>query len=62
MTNQLLIGNQEARAWIVHNLLEKDGLFKLSKDEIDTVCSWTEGIYLVHAFWIQNSHTSSVMF
>ncbi|KAJ6754460.1 FIDGETIN-LIKE PROTEIN 1 [Salix purpurea] len=35
--------SSEARAWIVHNLLEKDGLFKLSKDEIDTVCSWTEG-------------------
>ncbi|KAJ6298775.1 hypothetical protein OIU76_019851 [Salix suchowensis] len=35
--------SSEARAWIIHNLLEKDGLFKLSKDEIDTVCSWTEG-------------------
>uniref|UniRef100_A0A6N2K9W3 AAA+ ATPase domain-containing protein n=1 Tax=Salix viminalis TaxID=40686 RepID=A0A6N2K9W3_SALVM len=34
--------SSEARAWIVHNLLEKDGLFKLSNDEIDTVCSWTE--------------------
>ncbi|XP_011016096.1 PREDICTED: fidgetin-like protein 1 [Populus euphratica] len=32
-----------ARAWIVRNLLEKDGLFKLSKDEIDTICSLTEG-------------------
>lgn len=43
MTNLLLIGNQEARAWIVRNLLEKDGLFKLSKDEINTICSLTEG-------------------
>ncbi|KAJ7013836.1 ATPase family AAA domain-containing protein FIGL1 [Populus alba x Populus x berolinensis] len=33
----------EARAWIVRNLLDKDGLFKLSKDEIDTICSLTEG-------------------
>ncbi|KAF5746934.1 fidgetin-like protein 1 [Tripterygium wilfordii] len=33
----------EARAWIIHNLLEKDGLFKLSKEEIDTICKWTEG-------------------
>ncbi|XP_050938529.1 ATPase family AAA domain-containing protein FIGL1 isoform X4 [Cucumis melo] len=35
--------SSEARAWIVRNLLEKDGLFKLSKDEIDTICTLTEG-------------------
>ncbi|GMY13090.1 ATPase family AAA domain-containing protein FIGL1 [Fagus crenata] len=33
----------EARAWIIRNLLEKDGLFKLSKEEIDTICNMTEG-------------------
>lgn len=27
----------------MRNLLEKDGLFKLSKDEIDTICTLTEG-------------------
>ena len=37
------IGNIEARAWIVRNLLEKDGLFKLSKEEIDTICTLSEG-------------------
>ncbi|XP_038884179.1 ATPase family AAA domain-containing protein FIGL1 [Benincasa hispida] len=35
--------SSEARAWIVRNLLEKDGLFKLSKDEIDAICTLTEG-------------------
>ncbi|KAF2316425.1 hypothetical protein GH714_041766 [Hevea brasiliensis] len=33
----------QARAWIVRNLLEKDGLFKLSKEEIDNICNLTEG-------------------
>ncbi|XP_024031817.1 ATPase family AAA domain-containing protein FIGL1 [Morus notabilis] len=33
----------EARAWIVQNLLEKDGLFKLEKEDIDTICKLTEG-------------------
>ncbi|KAJ7974798.1 Katanin p60 atpase-containing subunit a1 [Quillaja saponaria] len=33
----------EARAWIVRNLLDKDGLFKLSKEEIDTICNLTQG-------------------
>ncbi|KAJ4831128.1 Fidgetin-like protein 1, partial [Turnera subulata] len=40
-------GNEQilliARAWIIRNLLEKDGLFKLSKEEIDTICNLTEG-------------------
>lgn len=35
--------SSEARAWIVRNLLEKDGLLKLSKEEIDTICNKTEG-------------------
>ncbi|KAL3630829.1 Fidgetin-like protein 1 [Castilleja foliolosa] len=33
----------EARAWIIKNLLEKDGLFDLSAEDIDTVCKITEG-------------------
>uniref|UniRef100_A0A7N2LKX7 AAA ATPase AAA+ lid domain-containing protein n=1 Tax=Quercus lobata TaxID=97700 RepID=A0A7N2LKX7_QUELO len=33
----------EARAWIILNLLDKDRLFKLSKEEIETICCWTEG-------------------
>jgi hypothetical protein len=45
VANQLLIVNEEARAWIIRNLLEKDGLFKLSNEEIDTICNMTEGIY-----------------
>lgn len=39
-----LFGHEEARAWIIRNLLEKDGLFKLSNEEIDTICNLTEGI------------------
>ncbi|GAB4847970.1 Fidgetin-like protein 1 [Ancistrocladus abbreviatus] len=35
--------SSEARAWIIQNLLEKDGLFKLSKEDIDVICKWTEG-------------------
>ncbi|KAG5527045.1 hypothetical protein RHGRI_028089 [Rhododendron griersonianum] len=35
--------SSDARAWIVRNLLEKDGLFKLSKEDIDTICKLTEG-------------------
>lgn len=33
----------EARAWIIKNLLEKDGLFNLSNEDIDAVCKLTEG-------------------
>ncbi|XP_023741378.1 ATPase family AAA domain-containing protein FIGL1 [Lactuca sativa] len=33
----------EARAWIVRNLLNKDGLFKLSTEDIDTICKLTDG-------------------
>ncbi|XP_073127339.1 ATPase family AAA domain-containing protein FIGL1 [Henckelia pumila] len=33
----------EARAWIIKNLLEKDKLFNLLKEEIDTICKLTEG-------------------
>ncbi|PNT62758.1 hypothetical protein BRADI_4g07862v3 [Brachypodium distachyon] len=32
-----------ARAWIIRNLLEKDGLFKLSEEETSVVCKLTEG-------------------
>ncbi|OMO85351.1 hypothetical protein CCACVL1_10245 [Corchorus capsularis] len=35
--------SSEARAWIIRNLLEKDGLFKLSEDDIDAICKLTEG-------------------
>ncbi|KAL2457802.1 P-loop containing nucleoside triphosphate hydrolase superfamily protein [Abeliophyllum distichum] len=33
----------DARSWIIKNLLEKDGLFNLSKEDIDTICKLTEG-------------------
>ncbi|KAL5793393.1 hypothetical protein ACOSP7_001987 [Xanthoceras sorbifolium] len=33
----------EARAWIIRNLLEKDGLFKLSDEDINAICKFTEG-------------------
>ncbi|XP_028963471.2 ATPase family AAA domain-containing protein FIGL1 isoform X1 [Malus sylvestris] len=33
----------EARAWIIRNLLEKDGLFKLSREDIDSICNLTQG-------------------
>ncbi|EEC69225.1 hypothetical protein OsI_38227 [Oryza sativa Indica Group] len=33
----------EARAWIIRNLLEKDGLFKLTEEETNIVCKLTEG-------------------
>lgn len=33
----------EARAWIVRNLLKKDGLFTLSEDDISQICAGTEG-------------------
>ncbi|KAK6928523.1 ATPase, AAA-type, core [Dillenia turbinata] len=35
--------SSEARAWIIQNLLEKDGLFKLSKEDINAICTLTEG-------------------
>ncbi|PWA57586.1 ATPase, AAA-type, core [Artemisia annua] len=37
------LGGKDARAWIVRSLLEKDGLFKLSKEDIDNICKFTEG-------------------
>ncbi|KAI3752870.1 hypothetical protein L2E82_24910 [Cichorium intybus] len=33
----------EARAWIIKNLLDKEGLFKLSTKDIDRICKLTEG-------------------
>ncbi|KAL6623163.1 hypothetical protein ACP70R_033042 [Stipagrostis hirtigluma subsp. patula] len=35
--------SSEARAWIIRNLLEKDGLFMLSEEETSTICKLTEG-------------------
>uniref|UniRef100_J3ND69 AAA+ ATPase domain-containing protein n=1 Tax=Oryza brachyantha TaxID=4533 RepID=J3ND69_ORYBR len=35
--------SSEARAWIIRNLLEKDGLFKLTEEETKVVCKLTEG-------------------
>ncbi|XP_020245818.1 fidgetin-like protein 1 [Asparagus officinalis] len=35
--------SSEARAWIVRNLLEKDGLFRLSEDDTQSICKLTEG-------------------
>ncbi|XP_050384744.1 ATPase family AAA domain-containing protein FIGL1 isoform X1 [Argentina anserina] len=35
--------SSEARAWIVENLLEKDGLFKLTREDIVNICKLTEG-------------------
>lgn len=35
--------SSEARAWIIRNLLKKDGLFDLSDEEINTICKLTEG-------------------
>ncbi|KAI5081774.1 hypothetical protein GOP47_0001517 [Adiantum capillus-veneris] len=33
----------DARAWIVRNLLKKDGLFTLSEEDISKICAGTEG-------------------
>ncbi|GAA0149530.1 non-motor microtubule binding protein [Lithospermum erythrorhizon] len=35
--------SSDARSWIIRNLLEKDGLFKLSQEDIDMICHITEG-------------------
>ncbi|KAM3255347.1 hypothetical protein ACQJBY_048583 [Aegilops geniculata] len=35
--------SSEARTWIIRNLLEKDGLFKLSEIETGVICKLTEG-------------------
>ncbi|KAG0520785.1 hypothetical protein BDA96_08G104200 [Sorghum bicolor] len=35
--------SSEARAWIIRNLLEKDGLFMLSEEETSAICKLTEG-------------------
>ncbi|CAN6351660.1 unnamed protein product [Urochloa humidicola] len=35
--------SSEARAWIIRNLLEKDGLFMLSEEETSSICKLTEG-------------------
>ncbi|VVB14216.1 unnamed protein product [Arabis nemorensis] len=35
--------SSEARAWIIQNLLQKDGLFTLSEDDMNIICNLTEG-------------------
>ncbi|CAH2045256.1 unnamed protein product [Thlaspi arvense] len=35
--------SSEARAWIIRNLLQKDGLFTLSEDDMKIICNLTEG-------------------
>lgn len=30
--------DEDARAWIIQNLLDKDGLFKLGKEDIASIC------------------------
>ncbi|KAL1210119.1 ATPase family AAA domain-containing protein FIGL1 [Cardamine amara subsp. amara] len=35
--------SSEARAWIIQNLLQKDGLFTLSVDDMKIICNLTEG-------------------
>ncbi|XP_059669976.1 ATPase family AAA domain-containing protein FIGL1-like [Cornus florida] len=35
--------SSDARSWIIRNLLDKDGLFKLSKEDTDKICELTEG-------------------
>ncbi|ESQ32767.1 hypothetical protein EUTSA_v10003791mg [Eutrema salsugineum] len=35
--------SSEARAWIIQNLLQKDGLFALSEDDMNIICNLTEG-------------------
>ncbi|KFK33635.1 hypothetical protein AALP_AA5G039300 [Arabis alpina] len=35
--------SSQARAWIIQNLLQKDGLFTLSEDDMNTICNLTEG-------------------
>ncbi|KAK1259478.1 Katanin p60 ATPase-containing subunit A1 [Acorus gramineus] len=35
--------SSEARAWIIRSLLEKDGLFKLSEEDMVSACKLTEG-------------------
>nr|KAJ0222104.1 hypothetical protein LSAT_V11C200084740 [Lactuca sativa] len=39
----ITLPSAEARAWIIRTLLNKDGLFKLSKKDIDTICKLTDG-------------------
>ncbi|KAF6176479.1 hypothetical protein GIB67_040774, partial [Kingdonia uniflora] len=35
--------SSEARAWIIRNILEKDGLFMLSKEDSESICKLTQG-------------------
>jgi len=38
---------EEARAWIIQNLLKKDGLFTLSDDDMNIICNLTEGKFII---------------
>lgn len=38
---------EEARAWIIQNLLQKDGLFTLSEDDMSVICKLTEGKIII---------------
>lgn len=38
---------EEARAWIIQNLLQKDGLFTLSEDDMNIICKLTEGKLII---------------
>jgi SpoVK/Ycf46/Vps4 family AAA+-type ATPase len=44
--------SSEARAWIIRNLLEKDGLFKLTEEETNIVCKLTEGTHNHPGFFL----------
>ncbi len=41
-----------ARAWIVQNLLGKDGLLSLTDAEIESICTSTDGMYAAWALWL----------
>lgn len=39
-----IFGLLDARAWIARSLLEKDGLFNLSEEEMNIICNSTDGM------------------
>ncbi|XP_077250315.1 P-loop containing nucleoside triphosphate hydrolases superfamily protein isoform X2 [Tasmannia lanceolata] len=47
--------SSEARAWIIRNLLDKDGLFKLSAEDTDSICRMTE---VFRVFWFRHEEPS----
>ncbi|RHN50630.1 putative microtubule-severing ATPase [Medicago truncatula] len=44
--------SSDARAWIARNLLEKDGLFKLSNEEMEIIRDLTDGIDIIPVNYI----------